>query len=501
MINLILDYIKLKKKMTETEEAIAESGDAFMLGSLDILVLLSFVGFLLYWFFGKRSDDNQYKPEITGLAGLKQVSTVTASFTDSSGFISKMKKGGKTVAIFYGSQTGTGEEFSQRLSKDCQRYGLKAGVFDPEECEMEELCEIKDEIEDHLVIFVLATYGEGDPTDNAIPFSEWLANNEPNLEGVKYAVFALGNKTYEHYQAFGRLVDKKVEELGGIRIHEIGEGDDDGNIEDDFVSWRETFWDTVCEKYHLNKDKRKLSCSVSRDYTLKKPENLSDDQIYQGEITKLGSYTKQRPPYDAKNPYMANVAVNRELHKAGGRSCMHIEIDIADSGIKYSAGDHVGIYPTNDPELVEKIGKLLNIDLDEVISLDNVDPDASKKHPFPCPCSYRTALLHYVDITSTVKTHVLAELVAHTKDPEELAKLDLMTSSSADGKKMYDEWVVGNNRHIVAVMEDLKSCKPPLDLLLELMPRLQCRYYSISSSSTMHRDRIHVTAVVVDWIS
>jgi len=180
---------------------------------------------------------------------------------------------------------------------------------------------------------------------------------------------------------------------------------------------------------------------------------------------------------------------------------MHIEIDICESGIKYEAGDHVGIYPTNDPELVEKLGKLLEIDLDEVISMDNIDPDASKKHPFPCPCSYRTALLHYVDITSTVKTHVLSEFVEHTKDPEELAKISLMCDSTAEGKLLYEEWIVKDSRHIVAVLEDLKSCKPPLDLVLELLPRLQCRYYSISSSAKMHRDRIHVTAVVVDWIS
>ena len=41
--------------------------------------------------------------------------------------------------------------------------------------------------------------------------------------------------------------------------------------------------------------------------------------------------------------------------------------------------------------------------------------DASKKHPFPCPTTYRTALLHYVDITSTVKTNVLTELQDHAK--------------------------------------------------------------------------------------
>jgi len=40
---------------------------------------------------------------------------------------------------------------------------------------------------------------------------------------------------------------------------------------------------------------------------------------------------------------------------------------------RYDAGDHVGIYPTNDLDLVEKIGQLLETDLDTVISLDNVD--------------------------------------------------------------------------------------------------------------------------------
>lgn len=43
---------------------------------------------------------------------------------------------GKSVAIFYGSQTGTAEEFSGRLAKDAQRYGLKSLVLDPEECDM-----------------------------------------------------------------------------------------------------------------------------------------------------------------------------------------------------------------------------------------------------------------------------------------------------------------------------------------------------------------------------
>lgn len=39
-----------------------------------------------------------------------------------------------------------------------------------------------------------------------------------------------------------------------------------------------------------------------------------------------------------------------------------------------------------------------------------------------------------------------------------------------------------DHRCIVDVIEDVKSCRPAVDHLLELLPRLQPRYYSISSS-------------------
>ena len=45
-------------------------------------------------------------------------------------------------------------------------------------------------------------------------------------------------------------------------------------------------------------------------------------------------YNKFYRPFDAKNPYLAPIVVNRELHNGGDRSCMHIELDISDSGIK-----------------------------------------------------------------------------------------------------------------------------------------------------------------------
>ena len=66
--------------------------------------------------------------------------------------------------MFYGSQTGTAEEFAGRLAKEGARYGLKGLVADPEEEEMDDLQklgEVEEELEGPcLTVFMLATYGD-----------------------------------------------------------------------------------------------------------------------------------------------------------------------------------------------------------------------------------------------------------------------------------------------------------------------------------------------------
>lgn len=79
-------------------------------------------------------------------------------------------------------------------------------------------------------------------------------------------------------------------------------------------------------------------------------------------------------PYDAKNPFLASVKVNRELHgPTSDRSCMHIEFDIKDSKMRYETGDHLAVYPVNNAELVNKIGEKCGVNLDIVITLTNTD--------------------------------------------------------------------------------------------------------------------------------
>ena len=79
--------------------------------------------------------------------------------------------------------------------------------------------------------------------------------------------------------------------------------------------------------------------------------------------------------------------------------------------------------------------------------------------------------------------HLIHTNISPLFSAQEKEKLLLMSGTSEAGKAEYQKWVVQDVRNIVHIFEDLPSCKPPLDYLCELLPRLQARYYSISSSS------------------
>lgn len=473
----------------EAAEAVAGENEPF-LGLLDIALLAVLIGGAAFYFL--RSRKKEEEPVRSYSIQPTTVSTTTA--TDNS-FIKKLKASGRSLVVFYGSQTGTGEEFAGRLAKEGIRYRLKGMVADPEECDMEELLQLKD-IHNSLAVFCLATYGEGDPTDNAMEFYEWITNGDVDLTGLNYAVFGLGNKTYEHYNKVAIYVDKRLEELGANRVFELGLGDDDANIEDDFITWKDRFWPAVCDHFGIEGGGEEV---LIRQYRLLEQPDVQPDRIYTGEIARLHSVQNQRPPFDAKNPFLAPIKVNRELHKGGGRSCMHIELSIEGSKMRYDAGDHVAMYPINDKGLVEKLGQLCNADLDTIFSLINTDTDSSKKHPFPCPTTYRTALTHYLEITAIPRTHILKELAEYCTDEKEKELLRSMASISPEGKEKYQSWIQDACRNIVHILEDIKSCRPPIDHVCELLPRLQPRYYSISSSGKLHPTDVHVTAVLVEY--
>lgn len=470
--------------MDSTPESAGPEGALFSM--TDVFLFSLIIGLLSYWFLFRKKKEEI--PEFT------KIQPITTSARESS-FVEKMKKTSRNIVVFYGSQTGTAEEFANRLSKDAHRYGMRGMAADPEEYDLSDLSRLS-EIDNSLAVFCMATYGEGDPTDNAQDFYDWLQETDVDLTGLKFAVFGLGNKTYEHFNAMGKYVDKRLEQLGAQRIFEVGMGDDDGNLEEDFITWREQFWPAVCEHFGVEATGDESSI---RQYELVVHTDINMNKVYTGEMGRLKSYESQKPPFDAKNPFLAPVTLNRKLNQAGERHLMHLELDISGSKIRYESGDHVAVYPANDTTLVNQIGEILGADLDTIMSLNNLDEESNKKHPFPCPTTYRTALTYYLDITNPPRTNVLYELAQYATDLGEQEHLRKMASSAAEGKTLYLSWVVEARRNILAILQDVPSLRPPIDHLCELLPRLQARYYSIASSSKVHPHSIHICAVVVEY--
>ena len=107
------------------------------------------------------------------------------------------------MSIYFGSQTGTAEGFARTLMEEGKARGFDAKMVDLEDFDPETLPENK------LAVFLVATYGEGEPTDNAANFAAWLKNKDKEIDDnylapLKFAVFGLGNRQYEHYNAQGK---------------------------------------------------------------------------------------------------------------------------------------------------------------------------------------------------------------------------------------------------------------------------------------------------------
>jgi len=216
----------------------------------------------------------------------------------------------KRIAIFFGSQTGTAEDYAVRLAKEAKsKFGLGSLVCDAEEYDYENLDQVP---EDCCVFFVMATYGEGEPTDNAVQLVSCLrdedfaySNGSHTLDGLKYVVFGLGNRTYEHYNIVSRQVDEALAKSGATRIGERGEGDDDKSMEEDYLAWKDSMWEEFSKVMGVEEG----AGADTADFVVSELPAVEQNKVYLG----------QSPQTYRPTEYIAHVSTN--MCRRTFRSC------------------------------------------------------------------------------------------------------------------------------------------------------------------------------------
>ena len=421
---------------------------------------------------------------------------------------------GGHVSIYFGSQTGTAETFAHQLEREGAEHGFLVHVVDLEDTEIDQL--LSEERRDDAVskaVFLCATYGEGEPTDNSAAFLMDLKSRtgltvgieeekkeaepvvvEPCLAGLDYCVFGLGNTQYEHYNAMGKFFDVTVEKLGGNRIAQIGLGDDDTDLEEDFEKWKDkVMWPTL-KKMYIKEGTvvaRKVVPSLPKTpYEVEfvkasTPEKLSHDEIHS---SSRHYFTSVDCP----------VSVNRELRKsADPGSTVHVEIDVSKAKeFSYHTADNLGVMPVNSTDVVEAVAKSLSYDLDAVFSVKAAPNQEWHGAPFPMPVTVRECLSRYCDLTCAPRRSELKLLAAYAKDPTD--KKALLRMSSKEGKSEYREKIMDAHVGLVDLLRRCPSIEAPLEHFLSFCPRMLPRYYTISSSSSLHPKSVHLTVAVTE---
>ena len=136
------------------------------------------------------------------------------------------------IIIAFGTETGNAEMLAEDAANAASDFNLEGRVCDMEDLSVDDLSSAS------RVMIVCSTWGEGDQPDNAQDLYDDVCDSEDDsMNGVSFAVLALGDTAFDLFCESGKEWDRVLEEKGGTRVHERIDCDTDyEDFADEWIS-------------------------------------------------------------------------------------------------------------------------------------------------------------------------------------------------------------------------------------------------------------------------
>ncbi|QLL07614.1 diflavin oxidoreductase [Mycobacterium vicinigordonae] len=346
------------------------------------------------------------------------------------------------IVIAYGSDMGNAEDAALSFAEALDE-AVSTGVT---AIELNQVDPADLQSVTHLVV-VTSTFGDGEFPDNATLFWEAIsADDADRVEHLKFAVLALGDSGYDLFCNAGRLLDERLETLGAMRLAD--RVDIDGPYEQPAAAW-------IADLVKV--------LAAERAGTVPTESNPPPAEAVE---------PTQRDR--SHRPVGVRVLVNRVLTAPeSDKEVRHYELDLAASGIAYTAGDSLAVHATNDPALVDAILGALGVGPDYTVH-DGDEP---------------LGALLSGQLEIRTPSRALRALVA-ARVPNAEAAVPL----GADTVPAPGSWWYGKD-----VLDLIRLGSLTVEDVLDTLRPLQFRDYSIASSPLVHPDHIHLTVATVRY--
>ncbi|MFF6010148.1 NADPH-dependent assimilatory sulfite reductase flavoprotein subunit [Rahnella sp. R3(2024)] len=350
-----------------------------------------------------------------------------------------------SITLISASQTGNARRVAEQLRDDLIAAKLNVNLVNAGDYKFKQIGQEK------LLLIVASTQGEGEQAEEAVALHKFLQSKKaPQMKDTAFAVFALGDTSYEFFCQAGKDFDTRLGELGAERL--LDRVDADVEYKDVAQEWRKRIVDVLKQR-------------VPADVSAQPAPTLA------GSVNQVDS-----SPYTKELPLTATLAVNQKITgRDSDKDVRHLEIDLGDSGLRYQPGDALGIWFENDPQLVQEIVELLWLKGDETVEVND------KK------LSLSEALQHHIELTQNT-TPIIEKYAGLCRD-EQLTGL------------LADKSALQHYAQTVPFVDMVRRAPTELDAqqLVDLLRPLTPRLYSIASSQAETESEVHITVGVVRY--